>query len=114
MKDVLGNPPFEDVLEECIDAVKKGLGSKRAGAKAKEYWISKASPKIKKQLKKVKWEQAKKRVLPTAKKMGAVAAALTGDQEIVPLWAAEAAADAVKHDPKCPPTPGPGRGGFCP
>jgi hypothetical protein len=107
------NPPFEAVLEECITAVKRGLGRKRAGAQAKEYWVTSATPKIKRQLKKVRWEQAKKRVLPTGTKMGAVAAALTGKLEIVPLWAAKAAAKAVKQDPKCP-NPGPGRGGFCP
>jgi hypothetical protein len=107
------NPPFEEVLDECITAVKRGLGRKRAGTQAKEFWITSATPKIKRQLKSVKWEQAKKRALPTATKMGAVAAALTGKFEVVPLWAAKAAAKAVKQDPKCP-NPGPGRGGFCP
>ena len=109
----LDYPPFEEVLEECIAAVKRGLGRKRAGAQAKEFWITRATPNIKRQLKRVKWEQAKKRALPTAAKMGGVAAVLTGKLEIVPLWAAKAAAQAVKKDPKCP-NPGPGRGGFCP
>ncbi len=109
------NPPFEDVLDECIDAEQKGLGRKRAGPAAKKYWIDKATPNIKKQLKKMKWADARKRVLPTATKMGAVAAVLTGSLEVVPPWAAEAAAGAVKKDPKCPrPVPGKGRGGFCP
>ena len=63
----------------------------------------------------VDWEKAKLRVLPTARKMGKVAAALTGPKfRIIPPWAAKAASEAVKHDPKCPPTPGQGRGGFCP
>ena len=97
------------VLDECIDAVQKGLGRKRAGAQAKAHWIGKATPNIKKQLKKVKWEQAKKRVLPTATKMGGVAAVLTGKLAVVPLWAAEAAARAVKNDPKCPRPPGKGQ-----
>lgn len=108
------NPKFEDVLDECIDAVQEGLGRKRAGAAAKSYWIKKATPNIKKQLTKLKWEQAKKRVLPTATKMGGVAAVLTGELAVVPLWAAEAAAVAVRNDPKCPRSPGKGRGGFCP
>ena len=109
----LDNPPLEEVLDECIAAVKRGLGRKRAGAQAKEFWITSATPKIKKQLKRVEWKKAKLRVLPTSTKMGAVAAALTGKFEVVPLWAAKAAANAVKQDPKCP-NPGPGRGGFCP
>ena len=106
-------PTVESVLAECTRAVKKGLGRKKAGYDAAQYWITRSTPKIRKQLKQgVNWELAKKRVLPTATKMGKVAAVLAGDRNVIPLWAAEAAAVAVKNDPKCP--DGGGRGGFCP
>jgi hypothetical protein len=108
-------PPasVEDILEECTKAVKRGLGRKRAGRAAAEFWITRTTTKIEAQIKKgTNWELARKRVLPTAEKMGRVAAALTGALEIVPLWAAEAASVAVRNDPKCPNDPG--SGGFCP
>ncbi len=108
-------PPatVEQILEECTTAVIKGLGRKRAGRKAAEFWISRARPNIEAQVKMgTNWNLAKKRVLPTAVKMGRVAAVLTGDFKVVPVWAAEAAAVAVKRDPKCP--GGSGSGGFCP
>ena len=106
-------PTVESVLEECTRAVKTGLGQKKAGSAAANFWITRATPKIKFQLDSgVNWNHAKKRVLPTAKKMGKVAAVLAGDRKVIPLWAAEAAAVAVKNDPKCP--GGPGSGGFCP
>lgn len=103
----------ESVLAECTKAVKSGLGKKTAGAEARKFWINRSRPNIKRQLDAgVDWNLAKKRVLPTAKKMGKVAAVLAGERKVVPLWAAEAAAVAVKNDPKCP--GGPGSGGFCP
>ena len=106
-------PTVDSVLEECTKAVKKGLGQKKAGSAAANFWIARSRPKIKSQLDSgVNWNRAKKRALPTAKKMGKVAAVLAGDRKVIPLWAAEAAAAAVKNDPKCP--GGPGSGGFCP
>lgn len=106
-------PTVKSVLAECKKAVKKGLGKKRAGNDAEKFWTKGGRKSIARQLKNgVDWHQAKKRVLPTATKMGRVAAVLTGRLNIVPLWAAEAASAAVKRDPKCPPSVG--QGGFCP
>lgn len=100
------------ILDECTAAILAGVGTKTVGAKARSHWLKGGLKNIKIQVAaKVDWDKARKRVLPTAKKMGRVAAALTGDLRIIPLWAAEAAAVAVKRDPKCP---GSGRGGFCP
>ena len=106
----------KQILAECTEKVLQGVGNKTVGNQAKKYWRTRGLKSIRKQVNSgVDWEQAKKRVLPTAKKMGKVAAALTGDTlQIVPPWAAKAAAEAVKHDPKCPPSQGFGRGGFCP
>jgi hypothetical protein len=104
-------PTVESILKECIKEVKKGLGAKRASAKARKYWIDNSRLSIAAQLTRGgDWNADKKNVLPTAKKMGKVAAALaTG--KIVLLWAAEAAAEAVQADPRCP--GGPGGGGYC-
>src|SRR3990170_3124145 len=104
------------ILRECSAKVRQGVGAKSVGQKARNYWTRRGLRSIRKQVNnKVDWDKAKIRVLPTAKKMGKVAAALTDDKlHIIPLWAAKAASEAVKHDPKCPPTPGVGRGGFCP
>ena len=106
-------PTVTAVIRECTRAVKKGLGKNRAGKDAAKFWTTRARKNIARQLKNgVDWNQAKKRALPTAVKMGRVAAVLTGRLQIVPLWAAEAASAAVKRDPKCPPSVG--QGGFCP
>jgi hypothetical protein len=104
------------ILRECTEKVRQGVGTKSVGQKARKYWTKGGLRSIRKQVNNnVDWEKAKIRVLPTAKKMGKVAAALTGDKfKVIPLWAAKAASEAVKHDPKCPPDPGHGRGGFCP
>jgi hypothetical protein len=106
----------KQIFKECSAKVLQGVGSKTVGKKAKTYWTVNGLKSIRKQVNDgVDWDQAKKRVLPTAVKMGKVAAALTGPKlQIIPPWAAKAASEAVKHDPKCPPTPGVGRGGFCP
>ena len=106
----------KQIFEECKKKILDGVGSKTVGNAAKKYWTKNGLKSIRKQVNDgVDWDQAKKRVLPTAKKMGKVAAALTGDVlQIIPPWAAKAASEAVKKDPKCPPTPGVGRGGFCP
>ena len=108
-------PPatVKEILADFTTAVKAGLGNKTAGKAAKDFWINKATPNIQQQVNNnVDWEAAKKRALPTAKKMGKVAAVLAGERKVIPLWAAEAASVAVKNDPKCPNNPG--RGGFCP
>ena len=107
----------EQILEECTKAVKKGLGQKRAGREATEFWTTRTRERIEEQVKKgTNWDKARTRVLPTAVKMGKVAAALTGEFEVVPLWAAKAATEAVKDDPKCQKDPGGAGvlGGFCP
>ena len=103
-------PTVDSILKECIKEVKKGLGAKRASAKARKYWIDESRISIAKQLTEGgDWNADKKNVLPTARKMGKVAAALaTG--KIVLLWAAEAAAVAVENDPRCL---GAGSGGYC-
>jgi hypothetical protein len=104
------------IFRECSAKVRQGVGSKSVGKKARSYWTKRGLKSIRKQVNAgVDWDQAKKRVLPTATKMGKVAAALTGPTlNIIPLWAAKAASEAVKHDPKCPPVTGLGLGGFCP
>ena len=104
------------ILRECSEQIRLGIGTKSVGKKARRYWTVGGLRSIRKQVNSnVDWEKAKLRVLPTARKMGKVAAALTGPKfRIIPPWAAKAASEAVKHDPKCPPTPGQGRGGFCP
>jgi hypothetical protein len=104
-------PTVESILKECTKEVKKGLGAKRPSADARKYWIDESRVSIAKQLANGgDWNRDKKNVLPTARKMGKVAAALaTG--KIVLKWAAEAAAEAVQKDPRCP--GGPGSGGYC-
>ena len=121
-KKAKGRQPSEDeqlvrrILRECSEKVRQGVGTKSVGRKAREYWTRNSLRAIRWQVENgVDWEKAKIRVLPTAKKMGKVAAALTGDKlHIIPLWAAIVASEAVKHDPKCPRGEGLIRGGFCP
>jgi hypothetical protein len=104
-------PTVDSILAECIKEVKKGLGKKRPSPEARKYWIDNCTVSIANQLSKGgDWNSDKKNVLPTAKKMGKVAAALaTG--KIVLFWAAVAAAEAVQQDPRCP--GGPGSGAYC-
>ena len=103
-------PTVESILKECTKEVKKGLGVKRASAKARKYWLDNSRASITAAIAAGGvWDTDKKNVLPTARKMGKVAAALsTGN--IVLLWAAEAAAVAVQSDPRCP---GVGQGAYC-
>lgn len=110
------NDLVQRILKECTAAVLTGVGTKTVGEKARTHWKTRGLRSIRKQVEKnVDWELAKKRVLPTATKMGKVAAALTGDKlRVIPIWAAKAAAIAVRKDPKCPPNAGVARGGFCP
>lgn len=105
------NPTVASVLEECRVKVKSGLGRKRLSRKAREFWTDEYTKSIATQLATPgsNWLVDRKRVLPVAKKLGKVAAALATGQ-IVLLWAAEAAANAVKKDPGCP---GAGSGGYC-
>lgn len=105
-------PTVDSILAECTKEVVKGLGRKRASKAAREYWTNESRASIHQKLKDGGiWVKDKKRVLPIARKMGKVAAALaTGN--LVLLWAAEAAAEAVQNDPGCP-IGGPGQGGYC-
>ena len=105
-------PTVKSIQAECAVQIRKGLGKRMSvGKKAKNFWTNRSRPKIAAQLAAgVDWNVAKKRVLPTSKKMGKVAAALAFPRKVVPLWAAEASAAAVKQDPHCPA----GGGGFCP
>ena len=104
-------PTVASVLAECQKKVKSGLGKKRMSLKTREFWTDEYTKSITKQLGAAgsNWLVDRKRVLPVAKKLGKVAAALaTGN--IILLWAAEAASAAVKKDPGCP---GAGAGGYC-
>jgi hypothetical protein len=104
-------PTVESILAECIKEVKKGLGPKRPTAEARAFWVDASKISIAKALANGgDWNVDRKNVLPTAKKMGKVAAALASGK-IVLLWAAEAAAEAVQNDPRCP--GGPGSGAYC-
>lgn len=101
----------DEVIEECAKKVRSGLGRKRVSAAARTYWETEYRASITHQLKQpgANWTKDRLRVLPVAKKLGKVAAALsTGN--IVLRWAAEAASVAVQADPGCP---GVGSGGFC-
>lgn len=105
-------PTVESILAECEKQVKSGLGKKRLSKKAREFWTDQYTKSIYKQLASPtsNWASDRKHVLPVAKKLGKVAAALaTG--KIVLLWAAEAASVAVKSDPGCPISVG--AGGYC-
>jgi len=103
-------PTVEAILEECTKEVKKGLGVKRASKQAREYWLDEARKSVTAALANGGvWDKDKKNVLPTARKMGKVAAVLANGN-IVLLWAAEAAAAAVQDDPRCA---GAGQGAYC-
>ena len=102
---------IRQILEECSKAVEEGLGSKKVGAGARKFWITRGTISIARQVRGgTNWNKAKIRVLPSAKKMGKLAAVMAGDLKVIPPWAAEGASAAIRHDRKCPP----GRGGFCP
>lgn len=108
-KKTTAPPTVDSILKECTKEVKKGLGKKRASAKARKYWVDNSRVSIAAALAAGGvWDKDKKNVLPTANKMGRVAAALSNGN-IVLLWAAEAAAVAVQSDPRCPV----GSGGYC-
>jgi hypothetical protein len=104
-------PTVESILAECTTEVKRGLGKKRVSAAAREYWVTESRRSIADRLEMGgNWLVDRRRALPVARKMGKVAAALaTGN--LVLLWAAEAAAEAVQSDPGCPGPPG--SGGYC-
>lgn len=104
-------PTVQSILAECEKQVKSGLGKKRLSKQARKFWTDEYTASITKQLAAPgsNWLSDRKRVLPVAKKLGKVAAALaTG--KIVLLWAADAASVAVKSDPGCPTA---GTGGYC-
>jgi hypothetical protein len=104
-------PTVDSILAECEKQVRSGLGKKRMSRQAREFWEDEYRKSITAQLAKAgsNWLVDRKRVLPVAKKLGKVAAALATGQ-IVLLWAADAAATAVQSDPGCP---GAGAGGYC-
>ena len=104
-------PTVESILKECAKEVKRGLGRKGLGKEARKFWTETYTETIGKALEDGgDWTRDRVRVLPVSRKLGKVAAALTTGK-IVPKWAAEAAAVAVKADPKCPTDPG--AGGYC-
>jgi hypothetical protein len=96
-------------MDECRKEMRKGLGKKRLSKKARDYWETNHEAAITKFLPKANWLMDRKRTLPVARKLGAVAAALASGN-IVLLWAAQAAHEAVKKDPGCPTV---GAGGYC-
>src|SRR5829696_7113986 len=104
-------PTVESIMAECEKQVRSGLRGKRLSRQAREFWEDGYRASITKQLAAPgsNWLVDRQRVLPVAKKLGKVAAALaTG--KIVLLWAADAAATAVRADPGCP--GGAGSGGY--
>jgi hypothetical protein len=111
MPKVPVKPTVKSILKECEKACKQGLGKKRLSKAADKEWRTYYRSSIAKALKgKSDWAVDRKNVLPVAKKLGKVAAALSSGQ-IVLRWAAEAAKDAVKQDPGCP--GGGGQGKYC-
>ena len=105
-------PTVESIMKECEKEVKRGLGTKSLGKEARKFWVTSYTNSIAERLqqKDADWNKDRIRVLPVSRKLGKVAAALTSGK-VVPKWAAEAAAVAIKADPKCP--SGPRRGGYC-
>ena len=105
-------PTVESIMKECELEVKRGLGAKSLGKEARYFWVTTYTNSITERLqqKDADWTKDRIRILPVSRKLGKVAAALTSGK-VVPLWAAEAAAVAIKADPKCP--SGPRRGGYC-
>jgi hypothetical protein len=102
-------PTVKSVMDECRKEMRRGLGKKRLSKAASDYWETNHEAAIAKFLPTADWLKDRKKTLPVARKLGAVAAALaTGN--IVLLWAAEAAHAAVKKDPGCPLV---GAGGYC-
>src|SRR4029453_183988 len=104
-------PTVDSILKECEKKVKSGLGKKRMTKAARDFWETEYRKSIATQLGTpgADWLKDRKRVLPVAKKLGKVAAALSSKKTVL-LWAAEAASVAVKRDPGCP---GAGSGGYC-
>jgi hypothetical protein len=100
------------ILAECKAAVEKGLGKKRLSAAAEKNWRTSYKRMISKEIKRRpgEWPNDRRNVLRVAKKLGKVAAALS-DGKIVLMWAAEAAAIAVRADVGCPVSGG--GGGYC-
>jgi hypothetical protein len=103
-------PTVESIMDECRAAMRKGLGKKRLSKAASDYWETNHEAAIKKHLGGgADWLKDRAKVVPIARKLGKVAAALT-DKGMVLKWAAEAAHEAVKRDPGCPLV---GGGGYC-
>jgi hypothetical protein len=105
-------PSVESIMKECEKEVRKGLRKKKVSKAALDYWTDIYTASIDRQLKAKgdTWSKDRVRVLPVARKLGKVAAALTS-KGMVLKWAAEAAAVAVRSDPGCPVDPG--TGGYC-
>jgi hypothetical protein len=105
-------PTVESILKEFETEMRKGLGKKKRLSKAaREYLTQRYTTSISDQLKAgADWEKSRQRALKVGRKLGVVAKALS-DGNIVLAWAAEAAADAVANDPKCPSI---GMGRWCP
>jgi hypothetical protein len=99
------------ILQECRDAVDKGLGGKKLSKAADNGLDAFFRPKIKRRLKKGgDWEKEKAKPLIVAEHLGQVAAILSHGSQ-VSAAVAKAAAVAAKHDEVCP--AGGGAGQWC-
>jgi hypothetical protein len=107
------DPTIDSILKELRKKTHDALGRKKLTQSADRYWEDGHYAAVSKLFENGKvpdWEKDKQRVLPVAKKLGAIAKILAGKDKTVELWAAEAAHEAVKKDPGCP---GIGAGGYC-
>jgi len=103
-------PTVDSILAECEAEVTIGLAGAQLSQAARAALDQRFRKSITDRLAQGgNWAQDRVRVLPVAQKLGTVAKALAG-VDPVPLWAAEAAADAVALDPLCPI----GSGRWCP
>ena len=102
----------DEILDECREAVKRGLGPKSLNAAADGALVTFFKAKIKKRLKQrgADWEKEKANPLIVAEHLGQIAAILSKTNTVGPA-AAKAAAVAVKHDQVCP--AGGGGGQWC-
>jgi hypothetical protein len=101
----------DTILEECRQAVYKGLGGKQLHADADTLLVMTFKPKIQNRLDAGGvWEDEKANPLIVAEHLGQIAAILTQGDEVSPT-VAKAAAVAIQHDQLCP--SGGGTGQWC-
>ena len=92
-------PGIDAILRECELARLDGLGDKRLTEAARQWWAGLFDRGVRAKLEAGgDWQADRDAVLAAARKMAQVAAALTS-QRLIMVWAAEAAAAALVHDP---------------